>query len=529
MNKNISGARDAAPFSMYRLSVLLFGALLFLLPHSSNADEPAYIRSQRLGITFISSPEVPADETRYQRALELGAGWNRFPIYWNHVESREGFFDWTAIDRAVSDDLRHGLNIDAILLGTPEFHRDEQRIAGMHEPIFSDGTDTYHEGKTINPDNYWANFVFLTVSRYMPEGELAQSNGWAEGVGIRVWEIWNEPDYLPFWSGSIGDYARLLKVAYIVAHSVDSEAQVMFGGLVYNSEEGTNYLARVLALYEEDPFHEENNWYMDMVAVHNYNYAWRSGWLVRWVRETLRAYNLERPIWLNETGAPVWDDYPGPTWTEASDERVLRVTQDQQASFLIQSAAYAWYEGADVIFFHQLYDDCGNQPPGTNFAPDDEQFGDAFGMYRNEANALCYSQHPEPGTPRPVAQAFQLLAEVFDSTPFKRIEMLQDETLDSIGVTFDFGSRKVTVFWNLTLENIKVSLPALANNGLLLSLTFEGFISPVNAGSYEITLPAATLDDFPFLNPGDVSGIGGAPIFLIEGSVPERLYPSLGR
>jgi hypothetical protein len=514
-----------------RFFILCLLLSTLIISQISSADElnDGYLRSQRLGITFISSPEVPADEIRYERALELGAGWNRFPIYWNHVETTEGFFNWTSVDRAVSDDLRHGLNIDAILLGTPEFYRDEQRIAGMHEPIFSDGTDTYREGKTINPDNYWANFVFLTVNRYMPGGELAQERGWADGVGIRVWEIWNEPDYLPFWSGSIGDYARLLKVAYIVAHGLDAETQVMFGGLLYNSEEGTNYLARVLAVFEEDPFHEEHNWYMDIVAVHNYNYAWRSGWLVRWVRETLRAYNLERPIWLNETGAPVWDDYPGPTWAESADERVLRVTQDQQASFLIQSAAYAWYEGADVIFFHQLYDDCGNQPPGTNFAPDAGQFGDAFGIYRNEANALCFSQHPQAGTARPVAQAFQLLAEVFGSTPFKRIEMLEDETLDSTAVAFELGSHQVTVFWNRTLEHLKTSLPAANNPALLLSLTVESFISPNNAGLYDVHMPAATPDDFPFLNAGDVSGIGGAPLLLITGELPERLRPTLGR
>ncbi|MFN8371705.1 MAG: hypothetical protein U0694_02350 [Anaerolineae bacterium] len=522
---NPIGGQRAVPLSIALFSPVLFVALLLILAPTSHADEPAYIRSPRLGITFISSPEAPADELRYQRALELGAGWDRFPIYWNHLETSAGFFDWTRLDHVVEADLNHGLSIDAILLGMPEFRRDGERIAGLHSPIFSDGTDTYREGKTINPDNYWAGFVFRVVSRYMPGGTLSHEMGWDDNVGIRVWEIWNEPDFALFWSASIGDYARLLKVAYIVAHGVDAQAQVMFGGLLFNSEEGTNYLARVLAIYEDDPFREDHNWYMDSVAVHNYNYAWRSGWLVRWVRETLRAYQLERPIWLNETGAPVWDDYPGPTWANEPDDHALRVTQEQQAWFLIQSATYAWYEGADVIFFHQLYDDCGNQPPGTDFAPDDSQFGDAFGIYRNEANALCFSQHPQPGSARPVAQSFQLLAQVFGTAPFRSVQMLSEETDDAVIISFDLGIRQVVVFWNRSLENVKVDIPSGVGTAHLVSLTLNSPLTADTASGYEIDLPAAIPDGFPFLNPGDVSGIGGPPYLLIEGQAPALTGP----
>jgi hypothetical protein len=337
---------------------------------------------------------------------------------------------------------------------------------------------------------------------------------------VRVWEIWNEPDYPLFWSGSITDYARLLKVAYLVAHSIDAETQIMFGGLIFNSEDGTNYLARVLAIFQDDPFSAQHNWYMDLVAVHNYNYAWRSGWLVRWVRETLRAYELVRPIWLNETGAPVWDDYPGPTWAQTPDERVLRVTLAQQAWFLIQSAVYAWYEGADVIFFHQLYDDCGNQAPGTDFAPGDRQSGDAFGIYRNDAHALCFSQHPEPGSARPVAQAFRLLAHVFGNAKFNSVEMLALEDNNAIAFAFDIETARVTVLWNITLEDSKVRIPASSGSAMLCLLERSSGILPVETGIYQVNAPAAVVDDFPFLNPGDVAGIGGVPLLIIEGQVP---------
>ncbi len=176
----------------------------------------------------------------------------------------------------------------------------------------------------------------------------------------------------------------------------------------------------MLQIYQDDPLRTQFNWYMDQVAVHNYGYAWRSGWLVLVARQTLSAYGLNRPIWLNETGVNVWDDYPGPLWTgDDPSQHVGRATADQQASFFIQSAAFAWSEGADVVFFHQLFDDCGDQPAGTNFpyhsgelcTQIDPCFGDAFGLYRNEATAICFSHSIAPGTARPAAQAFQLVAQ----------------------------------------------------------------------------------------------------------------------
>jgi len=51
-------------------------------PVSSNKT---YIHSSRLGITNISLAETQVSEERYDRALSLGAGWNRWPLYWDRV------------------------------------------------------------------------------------------------------------------------------------------------------------------------------------------------------------------------------------------------------------------------------------------------------------------------------------------------------------------------------------------------------------------------------------------------------------
>jgi hypothetical protein len=527
-------------------TLLIFGLLLLflgvLLPGAAQdsnisvvvPNPDGYPRANRLGIAHVSSAEVSADPTRYQNALLTGAGWTRYPIYWNRIEREAGKFTWDDYDRVVTEDMRYGINVNAILLGRPDFRADGNSIASLAAPIFADGSDVPGINKTINPNNPWAQWVFSTVERYKPGGTLAQQQGWQTAQGIRVWEIWNEPDLPQFWSAGIREYARLLKVAYLAAHHADPGATVMVGGLLYPTEE--NWLARILAIYQtEDVFFQRNNSYMDAVAVHSYAYPWRSGWLVLYARETLQAYGMRRPIWLNETGVSIWDDYPGPVWAtdNGKSERLTKASAEQAGWYIIQSAAYAWAQGADKVFYHQLYDDCGDEPPGTTFPPHTGNlctagnicYGSAFGLYRNDSTSVCYNQHPYPGTPRPAAQAYRLLADVFGSKNFGRgqIERIRDITT----ITFEVPetSEIIHVIWNRKFEPNQYSLPARSEAGVLYTLSGTQTVAPDASGNYSVDLKAAQPDSFPQLERGDISAIGGEPVILVEvaeGALPPR-------
>jgi len=501
--------------------LLLF---LLLLSTFTTLSQPTtdddYIRSDRLGIAHISTTTERTADDRYQQALALGAGWNRWPIYWQWAEPEPGEWDWARFDQHVLDDFRHGLQINAILIGRPEFYADNARITGMHEPIYADGTDTPGPEKALNPDNPWVTYVQQTVDRYRPDGLLAQQYDWPEEQGITVWEVWNEPDFAPFWEATYTDYARLLKISYIVIKQTDPNAQVMFGGLLYPTE--NNWLALVLSVLANDAFAEQNNWYMDIVAVHNYGDPWRSGWLTLYARETLNAYGLRRPIWLNETGIPTWDDYPGPTWAPDS---LKRGTLEQQAWFLIQSATFAWSEGADKVFYHQLYDDCGDQPAGTDFPPhngdlcrdDGLCFGDAFGMYRNLSSALCFSQHPQPGTPRPVTRAYHLLAQIFGTAPFADgTRVYLDQNVVTLTFNRPESEERISVLWNETTEPLTLTWPAVGESGQLITLDGDVLIEPDDSGNYLIPLSPAQPDIDQSASPGGGVAIGGMPHILIE-------------
>ena len=176
-------------------------------------DVDDYILSDRLGITFIGFVDNNMGPERYRNALIIGAGWNRWPLYWDRVEVNPNHFDWAAYDELVATDIFHGLKINAILLGRPGFRQDGHSIANLYAPIFSDGNDSAGANAPINPDNPWAQFVYQAVTRYKPGGVLAQQRGFAAGEGVRAWEIWNEPDVPHFWTAGSDAYARLLKTA----------------------------------------------------------------------------------------------------------------------------------------------------------------------------------------------------------------------------------------------------------------------------------------------------------------------------
>ncbi|MEP7292296.1 MAG: hypothetical protein ABI835_10955, partial [Chloroflexota bacterium] len=472
------------------LLTLLSGVLVLMLSTASAQSQGDAIRSPALGINHISAPGDPIADQRYRNALLLGAGWNRWPLYWNAVETSPGGYDWSGYDPLIANDVRYGLHTDAIFLGIPSHQFEAGRMRGIYEPAFSDGTDT-PGNKTPNPNNPYAAFVYQAVMRYKPGGALAGQLGWQPDQGIRVWEAWNEPDLSMFWSGSVQDYARLLKVTYLVVRQADPLAQVMFAGLAYIDPNWNDYLARTLMIIERDPQRDAYNWYFDIAAVHSYTDAERSWSVVRWMKQVLAAYGLSRPVWLNESGVPVWDDYPGPTWTAGSPGgRQYRGTQAEQALYVIESTALAWASGADVVFLFQLYDDCGNQPSGTNFPPDSGQAGDAYGMFRNDRSNACFTESPQPNTPRPAATAYYRMAQVFGGRRFSggtRVSLNQRGTALAFDLSptqgvASFGpvtggalssgnvSERAYVLWNRSRDRLVVEVPASGQSAVLYDM-----------------------------------------------------------
>ncbi|HEY4238561.1 MAG TPA: hypothetical protein VGM88_02055 [Kofleriaceae bacterium] len=161
----------------------------------------------------------------------------------NRIKLPEYFLDqWgddVRVDAAMSYQADGMSNLVCLLIGPSAAHSTDptgDNLEGfipknLYEPIFLD------DG-SVNPDNYWGAYVAETVTTYKPY--------------VRIWEIWNEPDWtpdyattqgwatqaptvadLPRFNGSIFDYIRMLRVSYAVVKHVDPTAQVALGGIGY--------------------------------------------------------------------------------------------------------------------------------------------------------------------------------------------------------------------------------------------------------------------------------------------------------
>jgi len=508
------------------------------------ADAPQ--GNDRFGLCFVSAAESLADETRYDGALATGARRDRWPLYWHWVDEGGyvGFHDGVVphdYDELVIQEIEHGLSPIAILLGTPDMRatggsasvppprvrdkifpppgqvtmqQDEVSTAasppdGLFEPIFADGTDIPGPGKTINQANSWAGFVHNTVEQYRPGGILATQEGWGSGVGVRYWEIWNEPDLTQFWSGTVAEYYRLLEVAYPIIKSADAEATVILGGLAFFENE--YWLSNLLELTGGDP----EKAYFDVVSFHYYWSIYHGEyWLAR-TRATLDAYDLSHvPIWITESGVPVWDDFPA-TYYEVPSDSPWRGTMEEQAAYVIQNVALAFHYDVERYYHFMLHDDCGNTPQ------------DAFGLRQNVWPYGCNPLDTYPdGKRRPSYAAYQLAAEQLrDPDPLWREK---ENGQDQIAFYQADDKSRVLALWATGGVTVTATISATGETAQLY------WIEPVPSGTewgttgisrtlaltpagglYTLTLPPATNQNSGV--PTDTNYyIGGRPYLLVE-------------
>ncbi|MFH1486045.1 MAG: hypothetical protein ABIH46_08245 [Chloroflexota bacterium] len=474
---------------------------------SSSAEKVGV--GSRFGIAFINGPGYNVPEARYQQATDAGAKWTRWPMYWHEIETTPGKLGNDAYreqDKVVSRDVAHGLSINAILLGTPGWAATSgfsaapmPRVAkadpsgpqtfGPHAPSSAISppsnlyAPTFKADGTINHENYWARFVFSTVSRYRDR--------------IKVWEMWNEPDLKlkevepVFWSGSDKDYYQLLKVGYQAAKAADPSCTVLFSGLAFWTDQ--QFFSRLLTLCKSDPSAAASNYYFDVLPLHFYVSPYHLySFPAQFRAEMVAKLGVAKPIWVNETNIPLCGD----TVVDPDLHCPARWhgNMEEQAAFIIQAYALGAAAGVERIFVFQLYDDAVGEH-------------EWYGLIRNN------------GSPRPSYQAYK--------TASRYLSNVSSATLNSKGkvekvTLYKAPDTKVTVIWNNSPSAISASVVLTGHSCIVMDkFGVQRPVSP-QKGILSVALPGATYKD-------PISGyydLGGDPYILVEkGYFPEkRLY-----
>lgn len=217
------------------------------------------------GGTLFGNESVPrgSDNTHaagYALMRDLGMttireGWN-----WRNLEvGKHQYVSWMDyFDQKANTFAQMGIKVQAMVTDTPDWASSDPQYAaktgwdeaslgrytvpaGLNSAIFADGTDVYKPGVKPNLENYYAAYMFDMVSRFKGK--------------IHYWQAWNEPDFPSgdlaagttssggnrYWTGSVDDYVRLLKVSHVIVKGIDPQAKVTLGGLGYEK-----YLAGII-------------------------------------------------------------------------------------------------------------------------------------------------------------------------------------------------------------------------------------------------------------------------------------------
>ena len=97
-----------------------------------------------------------------------------------------------------------------------------------------------------DPASY-GRFLTALVGRYGPQRLAVASHPGVPADPIRMWQVWNEPDFARYWAPQpfAASYVRLLAAAHRAIKAADPGAQVVLAGL---PEFSWQYLAQILAV-----------------------------------------------------------------------------------------------------------------------------------------------------------------------------------------------------------------------------------------------------------------------------------------
>jgi hypothetical protein len=465
-------------------------------------------------------------ETLWQsrRARLAGARWSRVVFYWADIQprsSREWRAGYYLRDDLIERERRNGIEVVGLLMNTPAW--------AAARP--ADGVRSVPAGLSLpvdDPRNHWATFVRKMASSYKGR--------------IDTWIIWNEPDIRPggpnamyySWAGDERDYALLLKTAYLAARQANPGARIVFAGTTYWADANAGqplFLERALAVLASDPDARAHGFYFDAVALNLYTSPDDLVRVAGVYREVLGRYGLHAPLWLTETNAVPYDD---PTKGLRREPNGLRVTMDEQASFVVQAFAMALAAGYERVAFHAMADR-DTQDELWGLVRNDGSLRPAFVAYQTATRYLGGAERAAfvplprrewrwaPGGYHPNWQIYLVVVERAAGTPWPQptpVAGTQPTPAPTATSPADpRGRQRVSVVWNGDPQPLDVLLPRLSERAALIDK--YGRLRPLepDGDRWRLTLPGATAHS-P-LDPDGYYFIGGDPLLLVEESVPD--------
>jgi len=254
------------------------------------------------GVQTFNDLNNPVVVTRTQDA---GILWIRYDVHWGAVEPNppvDGVhtYQWSDLDKSIDRMIAAGFRPLLTVGRAPTWAVDSYQA--LWDADNNPATPPVQfTGGPLDADNVadFVAFASALVERYKPGGERSVQAGWPAGAGVRLWELYNEPDNQSLdyscavvgsaWGADLNgngtsdsqEYANLLRQSYAAIKAADPNAQVVFGSLAYEtiSENcfNMNFLSQVLDYLQSNYSQDSSYPFFDLMGFHQYDFN-RDAW-----------------------------------------------------------------------------------------------------------------------------------------------------------------------------------------------------------------------------------------------------------
>jgi len=173
-------------------------------------------------------PQAAPTEEQLERLEAGGVQSLRVAFNWPAVQAKQGAApEWAEVDLFVKRAASAGIDVLPFVTGAPSWAVPAVPVPGAPSLRAPSHLPVSGVGKAG-----WAGFLKAAVQRYGPNGTLWAENPAVPKRPIRVWQIWNEPNFKYFAAHpNPVEYGKLVKASYTALKSADPGAQVILAGL----------------------------------------------------------------------------------------------------------------------------------------------------------------------------------------------------------------------------------------------------------------------------------------------------------
>jgi len=357
-------SRTTGPLARARVLLAAFAVLAAsALAHASTASA---VPANFWGVV----PQVPPSAENLQRLKRGGVDSIRVPVSWGSVQpQRYGPLDWSDADTLIGAAAAARIHALPFLSTAPGWAVPTDRRFGSSRFL------PVRNGKQRSG---WRRFVIAAVRRYGPRGVFWRENPQLPRQPIRIWQVWNEPNFKYFVARpNPAEYGKLVKLTYSAAKAADPRAKLILGGLFARPIEATfkvrppqaffasTFLQR---MYRSTPGIRSK---FDGVALHPYTGSWKNlpGRIGEVRRVLARNRDARKPLFITEMG---WSSEP-PRRSNSFAKGLRGQARELRGAFRLLSARQRQWRIQGVYWF-SITDFAGL----CNFCGGSGLFGEGF-------------------------------------------------------------------------------------------------------------------------------------------------------